>query len=75
MIQHPYDVLSRAQGLLDIGDRSARVGSEVLTFPVGVSVTGVPYRSVTVAVPRGFLKKPLLYRFEIADLPTAPAAE
>lgn len=75
MIQHPYDVLSRAQGLLDIGDRNARVGSEMLTFPVGVSVTGVPYRSVTVAVPRGFFKKPLLYRFEIADLPTAPAAE
>ncbi|MFB9993580.1 hypothetical protein ACFFLM_16585 [Deinococcus oregonensis] len=73
MIQHPYDVLSRSEGLLDIGDRSARVGSEGLTFPVGAAVTGVPYRTVTVAVPRGFLKKPLLYRFDLADLPSAPA--
>jgi hypothetical protein len=77
MIQHPYDVLSRAEGILDIGDRSARVGGEVLTFPAGAAVTGVPYRTVTVAVPRGFMKKPLLYRFDIADLPSAdlPSAD
>ncbi|MBZ9712797.1 hypothetical protein [Deinococcus multiflagellatus] len=71
LIEHPYDVLVRAEGPLDLGERAARVGTEAQTFAPGASVTGVPYRSATVTVPRGLLKKPLLYRYELA----AEAAE
>lgn len=70
LIEHPYDVLSRAEGHLEIGERAARLGSEVQTFPAGATVTGVPYRHATVAIPRGLMKKPLLYRYEVAEKPS-----
>lgn len=72
LIEHPYDVLSRAEGVLEMGELGARVGSEVLTFQGGAGVTGVPYRHATVAVSRGLLKRPMLYRFEILQAPDEP---
>ncbi|MFC4639777.1 hypothetical protein [Deinococcus hohokamensis] len=73
LIEHPYDVLSRAEGILEMGELGARVGQEVLTFQGGAAVTGVPYRQATVAVSRGLLKKPMLYRFELAQPAPGPA--
>ncbi|GGR79507.1 hypothetical protein [Deinococcus sedimenti] len=64
LIEHPYDVLSRAQGLLDVSDRAARIGEDTQLFSASAQVSGLPYQSATVTVPRGLLKKPLLYRFE-----------
>ncbi|PTA67354.1 hypothetical protein C8263_13230 [Deinococcus arcticus] len=66
LIEHPYDVLTRAEGLLELGERTARIVTEVQTYAAGAAVQGVPYRNATVTVPRGFLKKPLLYRYELA---------
>ncbi|PNY82796.1 hypothetical protein CVO96_01210 [Deinococcus koreensis] len=67
LIEHPYDVLTRAQGSLEVTDRGARLGAETQDFAAGVSVVGVPYRHATVAISRGLLKKPLLYRYELAE--------
>ncbi|BBN95323.1 hypothetical protein DEIGR_101213 [Deinococcus grandis] len=64
LIEHPYDVLSRAQGTLDLSDRAARIGEDTQLFSASAQVSGLPYQSATVTVPRGLLKKPLLYRFE-----------
>lgn len=64
LIEHPYDVLSRAQGPLDLSDRAARIGEDTQLFSASAQVSGLPYQSATVTVPRGLLKKPLLYRFE-----------
>ncbi|MVN85532.1 hypothetical protein GO986_01995 [Deinococcus sp. HMF7620] len=66
LIEHPYDVLARAEGVLELGERTARLGTDTQTFAAGATVQGVPYRSATVTVPRGLLKKPLLYRYELA---------
>ncbi|UBV43460.1 hypothetical protein LAJ19_04400 [Deinococcus taeanensis] len=71
LIEHPYDVLSRVDGPLDVGERAARVSEDTQLFAPGAAVTGVPYRSATVTVPRGLLKKPLLYRYERLDPPAA----
>lgn len=67
LIEHPYDVLERASGHLDLGDRAAQVGAHTQEFAPGTPVTGVPYRHATVSVPRGLLKKPLLYRYEVVE--------
>lgn len=67
LIEHPYDVLARGEGTLEIGERAVRLGGELQDFPPNASVTGVPYRQATVAIPRGMMKKPLLYRYEIAE--------
>lgn len=71
LIEHPYDVLGRARGLLDFHDGALRLDGETFSFPNGAPVTGVPYRNATVAVSRGFMKRPKLYRFEIEE----PAGE
>lgn len=67
LIEHPYDVLSRARGPLEITERGVKLGAELQDFSAGVSVVGVPYRHATVAIGRGLLKKPLLYRYEIVE--------
>ncbi|WP_291429553.1 hypothetical protein [Deinococcus sp.] len=67
LIEHPYDVLERAVGHLNLGDRAAQVGTHTQEFAPGTVVTGVPYRHATVSVPRGLLKKPLLYRYEVVE--------
>ncbi|GAA0499523.1 hypothetical protein [Deinococcus depolymerans] len=67
LIEHPYDVLERAGGLLTLGDRAAQVGAHTQDFAAGTPVTGVPYRHATVSVSRGLLKKPLLYRYEVME--------
>jgi hypothetical protein len=72
LIEHPYDVLGRAEGTLELLERGVRLGGELQDFAGGVSVTGVPYLHATIAVPRGLLKKPLMYRYAIADAPAGP---
>ncbi|GGR49556.1 hypothetical protein GCM10008959_08560 [Deinococcus seoulensis] len=67
LIEHPYDVLERASGHLNLGDRAAQVGAHTQEFAAGTPVTGVPYRHATVSVSRGLLKKPLLYRYEVVE--------
>lgn len=67
LIEHPYDVLSREGGVLELGERAARVGAEPHEFAPGAPVTGVPYRHATVQVSRGLTKKPLLYRYELSE--------
>ncbi|GHF32926.1 hypothetical protein HNQ07_000338 [Deinococcus metalli] len=69
LIEHPYDVLGRAEGTLELLERGVRLGGELHDFAGGVTVTGVPYQHATVAVPRGLMKKPLMYRYEVADAP------
>ncbi|MFC3834676.1 MULTISPECIES: hypothetical protein [Deinococcus] len=71
LIEHPYDVLGRAEGTLELLDRGVRLGGDLSEFAGSVTVTGVPYLHATVAVPRGLLKKPLLYRYEVME----PAAD
>ena len=69
LIEHPYDVLSRAEGTLEVLERGVRLGTQLQDFEGNVTVTGVPYQHATISVSRGLLKKPLLYRYELADVP------
>lgn len=73
LIEHPYDVLGRAEGTLELLDRSVRLGSELNEFNGGVIVTGVPYLRATVAVSRGLLKRPLMYRYELINPVSDPS--
>lgn len=72
LIEHPYDVLGRAEGTLELLERGVRLGGHLQEFEVSATVTGMPYLHATISVSRGLLKKPLLYRYELAD---APASE